>query len=199
MNTNLPIYKLVIDDEKDTGVEYMALVDKPAIERNWIAFSEQSPQSYKFQIADTEKKIISGPLMVSNLPIYRRDPKMGEYYAVFDSDTILKIAQKYFKNKFTSNVNLMHDPAAVVDGVFMFESFIVDRSRGINPPKQFSGLTDGSWFGSYKVDNDDVWNDFIKSGELKGFSVEGTFMHEPYIETPVDTIQQVINAISSIK
>lgn len=199
MDKNLPIYKLVID-ESETGVEYVALVDKPAIERNWVAFNENfEPKEYKFQVADQEKRIISGPLMVANLPIYRNDPSMGEYYAVFDSATIAQIAQKYFKNKFTSNVNIMHDPAAIVEGVYMFESFIIDRTKGILPPKGFDGLTDGSWFGSYKVDNDEIWNDFIKTGDLKGFSVEGMFKHEPYVDKPADAIQQVINAINSIK
>ncbi len=196
---DLPIYKLIIDDEAETGVEFVALVDKPAIERNWIAFSENSPQKkFTFKVADEARKIISGPLMVADLPIYRKDESLGEYYAIFDSPTILKIAQRYFKNQFTSNVNLMHDPLMEVQGVFMFESFIIDRSRGIAPPNGFNGLTDGSWFGSYKVDNDEIWNDFIKTGTLKGFSVEGIFKHEPYTEAPLSQIEQVIQSISDI-
>jgi hypothetical protein len=194
MDKNIPIFKLTIDDE-ETGVDYIAMVDQPAIQRNWQAFSETKQ---KFQ-ADTDKRIITGALMLANLPIYRKDDKMGEYYAVFDIDTIYKIAQRYFKNKFTSNVNIMHDPTQKVDGVYMFESFIVDRARGIKPPKGFEGITDGSWFGSFKVENDEVWNDFIKTGELKGFSVEGIFKNEPYKEEPKDTIQQIINVIDSIK
>jgi hypothetical protein len=195
MNKDLPIFKLTIDDE-ESGVDYVAMVDQPAIERNWQAFSKSKQQ---FQVANQEKRIISGALMLANLPIYRRDEKMGEYYAIFDTDTIYKIAQRYFKNKFTSNVNIMHDPGQVVEGVYMFESFLIDRERGIKPPKGFEGITDGSWFGSYKVDNEEVWNDFIKSGELKGFSVEGIFIHEPYTEKPKDTIQEIIDVIKSIK
>lgn len=190
----LPIYKLVIDEE-GLGVEYVALVDKPAIERNWQAFTDHK---IEFKVTSTDKRIISGALMVADLPIYRKDKEMGEYYAVFDPETILKIAQRYFKNQFTSNVNIMHDPSAKVEGVYMFESFIINRERGINPPNGFTGLPDGSWFGSYKVENDQVWDEFVKTGQLKGFSVEGIFKHEPYVEKKKEAIEEVIEAIASI-
>jgi hypothetical protein len=191
---NIPIFKLTIDDE-DSGVDYVALVDHPAIERNWVAFSKSKAS---FQVSDQEKRIIAGPLMIANLPIYRNDPQMGEYYAMFDPETIYKIALRYFKNKFTSNVNIMHDPGQVVENVFMFQSFIIDRPNGIKPPKGFEGITDGSWFGFYKVENDEVWNEFVKSGELKGFSVEGIFKHEPYTEKSIDTIDNIIQVINEI-
>lgn len=193
----LPIYKLTIDPDSqdDSGVEYVALVDTPAIERNWIAFKESKP--FRFSIDNEEKRIVSGPLMVADLPIYRRDENMGEYYAVFDSDTIMQIVQKFFRNKYNTNVNLMHEASQAVDGVFMFESFIINRDRGINPPSGFDGLTNGSWFGSYKVENDQVWSE-IKAGTFKGFSVEGPFIQELFVEKPVDKIDEIINIIDSL-
>lgn len=195
MDKKIPVYKLMIDDDSETGVEYVALVDRPAIERTWIAFSKE-PQ--RFQVTSSDKRIVSGPLIVADLPIYRKDNNLGEYYAVFDRGTIEKVVQRYFKSQLNSNVNIMHDANQKVDGVYMFESFLIDRDRGIKPPKGFQGLTDGTWFGSYKVENDEVWDEYIKSGELKGFSVEGIFVHEPYIEKPEDVIQSIINVIREI-
>jgi hypothetical protein len=195
MERKLPVFKLTIDDE-DSGVDYVALVDHPAIEREWVAFSKEKSS---FKVLDKELQILSGPLMIADLPIYRKSPSMGEYYAVFDGETIEKIVQRYFKKKFTSNVNIMHDAAQKVDDVYMFESFIINRGRGVKPPKGFEGVTDGSWFGTFKVDNKDVWETFIKSGELKGFSVEGEFFHEPFEERKQSEIEQVIEIISSIK
>ena len=194
----LPIYKLTIDEniEDNSGVEYVALVDSPAIERNWMAFNEHKPM--KFAIENEEKRIVSGPLMVADLPIYRRDENIGEYYAVFDSATIMQIVQKFFKNKYNTNVNIMHDSNDKVEGVFMFESFIINRERGINPPKGFEGLTNGSWFGSYKVENDSVWSE-IKAGTFKGFSVEGPFAQTIFDEKPKDKIDEIIDIIDSIK
>ena len=31
----------------------------------------------------------------------------------------------------------------------------------------------GTWMGSVKVDNDEIWNDYVKTGKVKGFSIEG--------------------------
>jgi hypothetical protein len=194
-NKNLPIYKLKIDDET-LGVNYIALVDHPAIERNWMAFSKEKAQ---FEVVNKDLQIITGPLMIADLPIYRRSEERGEYYAVFDAETIEKIAMRYFKNKFTGNVNIMHDENLKVNDVFIFESFIINRGRGINPPKSFDGVTDGSWFGTMKVENNEVWEEFIKTGMLKGFSVEGEFSHEPFAEGKLSDIENIIEIISSIK
>ncbi len=33
----------------------------------------------------------------------------------------------------------------------------------------------GTWMASVKVDDDNIWNEFVKSGKVKGFSLEGYF------------------------
>ncbi len=191
-----PIYTLTInpDIEDVTGVEYVALVDMPAIERNWKAFSEAKPLKF---VSNDEKRIVTGPLMVADLPIYRRDEMHGEHYVIFPKDAIMHIVQKFFKQQYSNNVNKMHAADQVVDGVFMFESFIIDREKGVMPPIGFDGLTDGSWFGSYKIENDSVWSE-VKEGTFKGFSVEGVFDQELLIEKPVSAIDEIINIIDSI-
>lgn len=191
MNEKLPIYKMQIDDNDESGVSYVALVDNPAIERNWFAFNSQE---FKFK-ADAERKIITGALMIADLPIYRQSADMGEYYVVFDKKTIEQIAQKFFKQGNTSNVNMMHDPEYKVDGVYMFESFLVDSSRGIKAPDGFSGISEGSWIASYKVDNQEVWDKFIKTGIFHGYSVEGLFDMKKIYESTEDQIIKEIEEI----
>jgi hypothetical protein len=71
----------------------------------------------------------------------------------------------------------MHDGDATPTGIYMFESFLIDPVRGINPPQQFKDLPAGTWFGSYKVDNPAVWDELIKTGKFRGFSVEGLFTY----------------------
>ncbi len=156
---NLPIYKLVIsdDDTDTTGVQAIALVDSPAIKMNWMAFAKQQ----QFKTTNPEKKIISGPLMVADQLIYRKDDQLGEYNVMFDAPTIFKIVQKYFRQGNTSDVNLMHNDSMKAKGVYMIESFIIDKERGISTPKGFEKLSEGSWFGSFKVDNQQIWDDFI--------------------------------------
>jgi len=143
-----------------------------------------------FAITNEDEHIISGCLMEANLPIYRDNEKFGKHYVVFSAETIKQIAIKFAKKHYQSNVNLMHDANKVVDGCTMFESFIVDKSRGIMPMQGFEGIADGSWFGSFYVENPKVWEQ-IKSGELKGFSVEGMFDYE----IPLDSDQQKLKEI----
>ena len=149
---------------------------------------------FKFK-ADTEKRIISGPLMVADLPIYRRTEE-GEYYGLFKAEDIYNLRNKFFKQGKSNLVNEMHDSNKMIEGVYMVESFLIDSERGINAPKGYQ-LTDGSWFGSYKVDNDEIWNDFIKSGEFKGFSVEGIFNTVKISEKPQNIIEQIIEIIKN--
>lgn len=161
---------------------------------------ERERMSAQFAIQNEEQRIVSGPLMLADTPIYRVD-KFGEYYVYFSADTIKQIVQKFFKKGYQSNVNIMHNGNAVVDGVTMFESWIVDKDRGTMPMVGFEDVPNGSWFGSFKVDNEEVWKD-IKDGKFKGFSVEGMFN---YIREDVEDkeaeakMQQVIDILNSIQ
>jgi hypothetical protein len=152
---------------------------------------------FKF-FANHERRLISGPLMISDLPIYRAD-ESGEYYVVFDKEQIEKIAQRFFKKGYSHNVNMMHDPERQVNGVYMVESFIIDKTRGIKTPEGYPTLTEGSWFGTFKVDNNEVWNDFIRTGVFKGFSVEGAFAHRKVTEKPMTEIEKIADRIQSLR
>lgn len=197
MDKELPIYMLDITDdvEDDSQVDYIALVDKPAIQKNWYAFKEKQ----SFDIISEDKRIISGAIMLADIPIFRSDVTYGDYYVAFTKDTIFKIAQKFFKKGYQNNVNLMHDSGSVVEGLTMFESFITDKSRGIMPMKGFEDVPDGSWFGSFKVDNEEVWQ-MIKDGKVKGFSVEGLFNYKPKVVKQVASLMETIkNILSQVK
>jgi hypothetical protein len=155
-------------------------------------------QKMHFEITNEEQKVISGPLLIADKLIYRNNEKMGEHYVVFSADTIKQIAIKYFKKGYQNNVNLQHDPNQKVDGVTMFESWIVDKSRGTKSMVGYEDVADGSWFGSFYVENEDVWNK-IKSGEFKGFSVEGLFDYAnplSYEEKILNNIKNLLNSIS---
>ena len=178
-----------ISTEMDNGYEQDQAI--AICSSKWGGFKK-----YKFK-ADKEKRIISGVLMVADLPIYRRDSNGFEYYGLFTAQDIYNIRNKFFKKGYINEVNKMHNPNEFVDGVYMVESFIIDSKRGINAPDGLQ-LPDGSWFGSYKVDNEDVWNNFIKTGEFKGFSVEGDFRIEKLGDKPLTTIEQMIDIIKQI-
>lgn len=175
---DLPIYELKIQEEleNDSEVSFIALVKDPAIKKDFLVFNQEFelPTRAAFAIQDEEKHIISGPLMLADEPIYRNNSKFGEHYVVFKPETIKDISIKFAKKGYQQNVNLMHDSNMQLDGLVMFESFIVDRSRGVLPMQGFPDAKDGSWFGSFYVENPQAW-ELIKLGKVKGFSVEGFF------------------------
>jgi hypothetical protein len=151
----------------------------------------------QFAIVNEDEHIISGALMLADELIYRNNEKFGEHYVKFSAETIKQIAIKFAKKKYQNHVNLMHDSNQKVEGVTMFESFIVDKKRGIQPMAEFKDVADGSWFGSFYVENPEVWN-AIKSGEYKGFSVEGMFDYEAPIsaeQNALKTIEKLLNEL----
>lgn len=189
------VYKAEIDPnpESELEVNFIGLVDRPAIERNFQAFKNQA----RFTLNE-EKRIISGPAMIADMPLYRKDDQLGEYYVVFDKQAIRCIVEKFSAKGYMKNFNLFHNDQAQVSDVTIFNSFISDSELGISTLKGFEDVADGSWFISAKVNNDAVWQK-VKAGEIKGFSVEGVFSYVPVIkekmsiDDAVKRIQKIIN------
>lgn len=154
------------------GIQYVSLVDKPAIQRNFLAFNEGGKS---IQFKSIEERVLTGPLLIPDQPVFRNDEQFGKHYVMYTKEAIKKVALKFFRDHNADKVNLMH--AIPVEDVYLFESFFINKERGIATPKGFAEAPDGSWFVSYKVDNESVWQDFIKTGEFKGFSIEGFFTY----------------------
>ena len=168
----MKLYDISIDPtDFETGLNAISLVENPAVEVDFLAFAKD--ESAVLQFADEERHIITGIALLADTPIYRIAPDGTEYYVRFTKDCIRQLVEKYFKFGLTNSVNIEHKDNQFVDGVTMLESYIIDKERGICP-SEFASAPDGSWVVSYKVSNLDVWNK-IKSGEVKGFSVQGLF------------------------
>jgi len=164
----------VIELELTNGTELdfqVALVDSPAIESDFLAFKKNQ----QFKVISEDKRIISGFFMMAEKPIYRRDDDGREYYVKFTADSIRTIQEQFQINKLSNQVNENHNTDKFIDGVYVLETFIVDESRGVSVSKEMYGeYSDRSWFGSMKIENDQVWES-VKNGTFKGFSVEGIF------------------------
>lgn len=160
----LPVYEIIIDENDElTGVDFISLVDDPAMELNWIKMEKQKIQ-FK---ADKKKKMVYGVFIVPDKMIYREDPQMGQYYTYFSKDTIEMIVKKFNKNNFNKNINFQHGDNKVKG--FVVENFIT--SDKIKVDFGFE-VPDGSWVGSVHIEDEMFWNDFIETESLKGFSVE---------------------------
>lgn len=183
----LPLYKAQIDCE-DTGMYTISLVDYPAVESDFLYFNEDK-KPMTFAVENEEQRIVTGVVMRCDFPIYRRDENGYEFYIMYDKPTIELMAEKWLADGFQNCVNLMHDADRYVDGVYLKEVYFKDSERGI-VPKGFDDITDGSMFATYKIMNDEVWN-AIKSGEFKGFSLEGYFSTKR-VETPEEKAENAL-------
>jgi len=191
----LPIYELMIDIEADGEheVSAVAFVDAPAIERNFLAFKEAKP--LQFAAINEDEKVVIGPAMIPDMPIYRQDSEMGEYFVRFSKDTIKAIAEKFFTNDYHKSANIMHQSDKPVDGVVFFQSFVKDEAKGI--PGLAGDYPDGTWFLGAKVNNESLWSE-IKDGKLKGFSVEGLFKYKRKALTPEQAYKAIEKIISQL-
>ena len=193
----IEVFELVIDTDDESGVTAIALVDQPAIDSNWMAFSQQT--EYKFAVKDEEKRIIEGYFMVADLLIGRINPDTGaKFFVKFSAKTIEQIREKQSRLGLNNNFNLMHDPRQIAEGVYMLDNLIIDNERGKVAPKEFEKVPNGSLWGSAKVDNDEIWEQ-VKNGEFKGFSVEGMFKQLEPVTMDEETINKIIKTIQDFE
>lgn len=156
-----------IDEDENLGLQAISLVDRPAIETDFLKFKDQKMVFAK----DESKHILTGPALIADMPIYRRNFVTGEeYYVVFTKETIAKLVERYSKNNMLNSVNLQHDSDSFTTGATLVESYFIDKSRGI-APKEFD-IADGSWICSFKITDDALWEQIVTTDEFNGFSVE---------------------------
>ena len=191
------IVELVLDEDQEmAGIEAISIVESPAIEADFVALKADE---IKLAEVDKEKKILMGALLIPNKPIFRNSDDQDDYYIYFSKDTVEKASQLYLKNGNQNNATLEHQHS--LNGLTLVESWLVvdekfDKSRkyGMNVPV-------GTWMGSVKVNNDEVWNDYVKTGKVKGFSIEGYFADK--MDRPKDSVglskdEKLINQIKEI-
>lgn len=190
---DLPIFQANVDEE-GTGMFVVSLVEEPAVEVSWQLF-DKAKQTFKVENPDLQ--LITGVVMLADVPIYRYDPTYGEYYIVFSKDTIEKMVQKFFKEGYQENVDNDHT-FNLIDGIELQQAFIKDTEKGISP-KGFEDVPDGSLFFTYKVTSDELWEK-VRTGSWTGFSLAGTFDMEQAFEKVVDKDEEeILNLIQTLK
>jgi hypothetical protein len=187
----LPIIELTLED-LEQGVDATALVENPAIQRNWMAFKEH--KSYEFKTHNEDKRILAGALMVADFPMYR-NMNGKEFFVKFSVETIEQLADRMVLNNKLTAFNFEHDSKKELADMHIQQFFIINTELGMDTPKGFDTLPNGSLFAFVKVNNEQVWNDYIKTGIVKGFSIEGNFAtKEEFSEqTFLNEFQTIIN------
>jgi hypothetical protein len=187
----LPIIELTLE-ELEQGIDATALVENPAIQRNWMAFKEH--KDFKFKTHNEDKRILAGALMVADFPMYR-NMNGKEFFVKFSSETIEQLADRMVLNNKLTAFNFEHDAKKELADMHIQQFFIINTQLGVNTPIGFEELPNGSLFAFVKVNNEQVWNDYVKTGIVKGFSIEGNFAtKEEFSEqTFLNEFQTIIN------
>jgi|TARA_R100000479_G_scaffold163296_1_gene101743 hypothetical protein len=168
------IVELVVDeDNEELAIDAISLVTSPAIETDFVYFNDVK-NNLTFAKVNEEERLLVSPALIPYKQIYRYDAnKDKNYYVYFTADTVRKAAEAYMKHHNTNNATLQHEEK--VTGVHTVESWIVENSKNDKSNLYGYELPKGTWFVSMRVNNDEVWQR-IKSGELKGLSIEGYFV-----------------------
>jgi len=184
-------------NKKSKGVFAISLVNAPATEETFIAMSKQE-KIVKFAKVDEEQRILMGLVLQPDQLIYRVDEDGNEFEMFFSAETIKDFSQNFFQSGFQLNSKLEHDEP--IEGVTFVESWLVENPKvdksaafGLEYPK-------GSWLVSMKVDNDDIWNNYIKTGELKGFSIDGMVeLEEVTLKSNIEMSKNNKNILALLK
>lgn len=168
MAKEIPVYRISIESDAAEIIK-LSLVDKPAIQVDFVKFAQEQ-SLYKFE-ANKEKQIVSGPFMIPEMPIYRVREDIGEHFVVFSAEQIETLKNKFASKNRNTAINMMHE-TDVVDA-YIVENWIIEDTEFDKSNKLGYKLPVGTWFGSVKIDSTEFWNKEIKSGSLKGFSIEG--------------------------
>lgn len=164
----LPVFFIKIDESLDSnqGIDMISCVDYPAIESNFVALKDSKRFTF-----NADKQMLYGAILIPNQPIYRNDPKMGEYYVVFTEEEIIKMVRKFQAQQKTVNLNYQHQKDSQLKNAVIQEIWLTgksDKSKDLGFDFPVNTAMIGAYIGDSKF-----WNEEVKTGNVKGFSIEG--------------------------
>ena len=168
----MKLYEMILDEDQ-LGVNAVSLVENPAIQSDWVALADQKP--VLLAEVNKDKQILMGAALIPEKPIYR-NMNGEEFYIFFSKDTIAKTAENFFKNSNQNNATLEHQTS--LEGMTVFESWIVEDPNYDKSKKYGLDVPSGTWMISMKVDDENIWNDYVKNNKVFGFSIEGQFANK---------------------
>ena len=161
-------YQAVFDENKTDGVFGISLVHDPAMEGTFVALNKQE---IKLKEVDLEQRILLGLVLEPNKPVYRNQ-NGEEFNIVFNEQTIKDLSYNFFKSNYHKNSTIEHEQSEKIEGVTFVESWIVEDPKVDKSSLYGFSYPKGSWLATMKVDSDDVWNNYVKTGKVQGFSID---------------------------
>ena len=170
------IVELVIaDDSQELAIDAISLVTSPAIEQDFVFFGKEK-NNLTFAKVDEEKRMLVSPALIPNKQIFRHDPNTdSDYYVFFSKATVRKASELYLKHNNHHTATYQHQDR--VSGVLTVESWIIEDTKLDKSTLYGYSLPVGTWMVKLSISNDEIWQK-IRSGELKGLSIEGYFTNK---------------------
>ena len=170
------IVELVIaDDSQELAIDAISLVTSPAIEQDFVFFGKEK-NNLTFAKVDEEKRMLVSPALIPNKNIFRHDPNTdSDYYVYFSKETVRKASELYLKHNNHHKATYQHQDR--VSGVLTVESWIIEDTKLDKSTLYGYSLPVGTWMVKLSISNDEIWQK-IRSGELKGLSIEGYFTNK---------------------
>ena len=169
----MKLYELVIEDIDTDEIFAISLVESPAIESDFVYFNKEE---VRFAEVDKEQKTLVGAILIPNKRILRIDGEGNPYEVFFTKETVKRLAENYLMKKYTDSATLEHGDKKI-KGVHLVQSWIKDSK--LDKSNQYGlSLPEGSWIGMFKITDNKLWNEYVKTGKVQGFSIEGLFGHQ---------------------
>lgn len=195
---SIPFYYATIDDT-DTGIVSISLVDKPAVEVNWLMFNKVQNKAPLMYSVNKDKHQITGVIMLAETPIYRLDSNNNPYWVIYTKEVIKQMAIKMLNvNKTFDNIDIEHNGQLLNNNALsLIEIFIKDSNNGINTA--FPNIPEGSLVATYKVNDEGIWQECL-NGTYNGFSLSGLFnLTEVTDQTKIATYNKFLNTKMNFK
>lgn len=187
-------YEAVFNEFSVDGVFGISLVENPAMEGMFVALNKH--QEIKLKEIDKEQRILMGLVLEPNKPVYRNQ-NGEEFNIVFNEDTIKNLSYHFFKAGHQKNSTIEHQDK--IEGVTFVESWIVEDSKKDKSSLYGFSYPKGSWLAIMKVDSDDVWNNYVKTGKVQGFSVDAMLeLKEVNLKSEVNMSKSILDALRKI-
>ena len=183
----MEIIELVIDEESEeySGISAISVVSAPAIEEPFIALKKED--QVRLAEVSKEKRLLMGAALIPDKPIYRKSDD-NEFYIYFSKDTVAKASQMFLQAGNQGQATMEH-ATKKLEGMTVVESWIVEDLVHDKSKKYALDMPIGTWMVSMKVDNDEIWNNYVKKNKIKGFSIEGYFADK--LSRPKDKINDI--------
>ena len=185
-------YNVIFNEGENEGVYAISLVSDPAIGVQFLALAKQT--ELKLATVNEEQRILVGPILIPEQLIYRNQDG-HEFNIKFTSETIKQVHRNFVTQGYQNNSTIEHSGKQIEDVTFI-ETWI--KEDEVHDKSVLYGFSEqvGTMFGLMKVNNDEIWNDYVKTGKVKGFSIDGVFdMEKVNLKSEYMNVESIVNAI----